>query len=241
MTTSSPLCYVKHGRNGKSRCAPECLKLVIAASDTPEDDRGLISAPARGVKRKFPATEMIHRHMNSSLSPSESQVILVLASATCCDPQHDCGEHEGDVLGDICVAIVGELLRVLFQNVLQNQHSLQATSARTFGKKSKFTHDAPSQSASHQGKPNEQEQPRPPNSPRVSKPFLTSHTILVDEDYHKKSEQRTYSWNPIDESDMNRWGRIQRFLCMRRKDSGVQESPVRQRKLENISSANAPF
>lgn len=50
------------------------------------------------------------------------------------------------------------------------------------------TYDASSQATGHQGKTDEEEQPRPPHSSRVTETVFTSNAIFVDEvdDDHAK-------------------------------------------------------
>ena len=50
----------------------------------------------------------------------DGQGVLVLGADTLRDPEDDGGEHKGDVLGDVGIAVVGVLLCVVVQDVLQH-------------------------------------------------------------------------------------------------------------------------
>ena len=52
------------------------------------------------------------------------QRVLVLSANTLGDPKNDGGEHEGDVLRDVGVAIVGILLGVVIEDVLEDEDGL---------------------------------------------------------------------------------------------------------------------
>ena len=54
----------------------------------------------------------------------DGQCVLVLGADALRDPKDDGGQHEGDVLGDVGVAVVGELLGVVMEDVLQDKDGL---------------------------------------------------------------------------------------------------------------------
>ena len=58
------------------------------------------------------------------MSRLDGQCVLVLGADALRDPKDDGGQHEGDVLGDVGVAVVGELLGVVMEDVLQDKDGL---------------------------------------------------------------------------------------------------------------------
>ena len=55
----------------------------------------------------------------------DGQGVLILGADTLRDPEDDGGEHEGDVLGDVGIAVIGVLLRVVVQDVFEHKDSLR--------------------------------------------------------------------------------------------------------------------
>ena len=58
------------------------------------------------------------------MSRLDGQCVLVLGADALRDPKDDGGQHEGDVLGDVGVAVVGELFGVVMEDVLQDEDGL---------------------------------------------------------------------------------------------------------------------
>ncbi|PSS37495.1 hypothetical protein PHLCEN_2v702 [Hermanssonia centrifuga] len=50
------------------------------------------------------------------------------------------------------------------------------------------TYDASGETASHQGKPDEQEQPSPPHGPGITKPLISAHSVFVNHIHDDHSE-----------------------------------------------------
>ena len=98
-----------------------------------------------------------------------------------------------------------------------------------------YTHHTASKTSRHQGKPDKQEQSRPPNSSRISESFISSNPILVDKVDNEVAEQRTDARNPVDERDVHggfrfRYGTVGCF-GVSRENGSVQKCPVRKGKL----------
>ena len=55
----------------------------------------------------------------------DSEIVLVLSTATLGYPKHDRGEHQPDVLRDVAVAIVLVHFRVVVQDVFEDQDALE--------------------------------------------------------------------------------------------------------------------
>jgi hypothetical protein len=151
-----------------------------------------------------------------------SEVILVFSTAALGYPKHDRGEHQPDVLRNVAVAVVLVHLGVVVQDVLEDQdalekgkgeHALDACIGHEVGdrndvsKKSgtrkETTHDASSETTSHQGETDKQKQSSPPDRPRIAEPFLPAHPVLVDQVDDEHSEERADSWDPVDERDVH--------------------------------------
>jgi len=103
-----------------------------------------------------------------------------------------------------------------------------------------YTHHTASKTSRHQGKPDKQEQSRPPNSSRISESFISSNPILVDKVDNEVAEQRTDSRNPVDERDVHggfrfRYGTVRRF-GVSRENGSVQKCPVCKGKLTMYQS-----
>ena len=54
----------------------------------------------------------------------DGQRVLVIGADALRDPEDDSGEHEGDVLGHVGVAVVGVLFRIMVEDVLQDEDGL---------------------------------------------------------------------------------------------------------------------
>lgn len=96
------------------------------------------------------------------------------------------------------------------------------------------THHAAGQPTRHQGKPNEQKQPRSPHGARVSKAFFTPDAVFIDHVDDEESEQGADSWDPVDESYVD--GRCGVFtspgsMSVRGEDCGIEKDPLGECKL----------
>jgi len=54
----------------------------------------------------------------------------------------------------------------------------------------KMTHHTACQAASHEGKPNKEEETRAPNGSRIAKALFSTDAILVDQVYDENAEER---------------------------------------------------
>ena len=89
------------------------------------------------------------------------------------------------------------------------------------------THNAPGETTSHQGEADKQKQSSPPDRSRIAEGFLAANPVLVDQVNDEHSEERTNSWDPIDERDVHqhRFRVVGRF-SVRREDRSIQEGPI---------------
>ena len=58
-------------------------------------------------------------------SPIESEVILVFSAATLRYPKHYCGKHQPDVLRNVAIPVVFVHLRIVVEDVLEDQDALE--------------------------------------------------------------------------------------------------------------------
>lgn len=68
---------------------------------------------------------LMRNHKKNSLRTSESQIVFILATGIMGNPQNNSRKHESDALRNIGVTVIVELLRVVVQDILQNQDSLE--------------------------------------------------------------------------------------------------------------------
>jgi len=103
-------------------------------------------------------------------------------------------------------------------------------------KKERTTHDASSETASHQSEADKQKESSPPDRPRIAEPVLPADPVLVDQADDEHSEERADPWNPVDERYVYqyRFGLVGR-LSVRGEDRGVEESPVGDGELQTTS------
>ena len=97
------------------------------------------------------------------------------------------------------------------------------------------THHTTCKTTSHQGEPDEQEQPRPPHGPRVSESFISPYTVFIDQIHDQHAKEGANSGDPVDEGNVNGRRKIDlaiRRMSVCRQDDGVEERPVRKRKLQ---------
>jgi hypothetical protein len=143
----------------------------------------------------------------------QSKVVLVLAACALCDPENKRGEHEKDVLGNVGIAVVVELLRIVVEDVLQNQNTLDIIvsvsirSVKDVRRRTILPATPPAIMANPMNKNNRALQTRP----RISKSLLPFDSVFVDEVHDEKSEETEDAWHPIDEGDVH-WDLPIRFI-----------------------------
>ena len=103
-------------------------------------------------------SKSIHRR-KPMLDESNRKIIFVLAPHALRHPKDDGRKHQGCVLGNGCVAIVGELFLVCMSDVFQHQKCLTypAVGKNIMIDYRGWTYDTSSKTTSHQGETNEQE------------------------------------------------------------------------------------
>ena len=97
------------------------------------------------------------------------------------------------------------------------------------------THHTASQAARHERKADEEEEAGAPHRARVAKVLVALHAVLVDEVDDEHAEQRADARQPVEERDVHLRRQlrvVERRVCVCREDRGVEERPVRKRKLE---------
>ena len=62
--------------------------------------------------------------IHNKKTPSERQIVFILATGIMGKPQNNSRKHESDALRNIGITVIIELLRVAVQHIFQNQHSL---------------------------------------------------------------------------------------------------------------------
>lgn len=158
------------------------------------------------------------------------QIVLVLPARVLRDPQGHPSQHHCDVLRHVRISIVAELLRVVTENVLQNQNALG--SGLVDGETGqRVTHYASSQPPSHEGKPDKQEQTRPPDRARVSEALIPADPVLVDDIDDEEPNERADARDPVDERNMHRYVVAPNWLHVCRQNGGIEKHPVGQREL----------
>lgn len=68
---------------------------------------------------------LMRNHKKDSLQTSERQIVFILAAGVMGNPQNNSRKHESDALRNIGITVIVELLRVVVQDILQNQDSLE--------------------------------------------------------------------------------------------------------------------
>jgi hypothetical protein len=90
------------------------------------------------------------------------------------------------------------------------------------------THHAACQAASHEGKPNKEEETCAPDGARVAKTFFSADAIFVDQVYDENAEERAQPGDPICEGDVHRYGVIRLIVWwvrMRGENGSIKKRP----------------